>query len=93
MSYRSLHPMRGRRLRRTPTDAERRLWSRLRARQVAGARFRRQEPIGPYVVDFCSLPYKLIVEVDGGQHAEQIAEDAQRTVSTPVGLPGVAFLE
>jgi very-short-patch-repair endonuclease len=79
MSYRSPHPLRGRRLRRTPTDAERRIWGRLRAGQIGGARFRRQEPVGPYVVDFCCLPHKLIVEVDGGQHAEQVEDDARRT--------------
>lgn len=50
------------------TDAERRLWSRLRDRQLNGFRFRRQHPIGPYVVDFACLESKLIVEVDGGQH-------------------------
>ena len=79
MSYRSAHPLRGRLLRRNPTDAEHRLWWRLRAGQIAGVRFRRQEPIGPYVVDFCSLTYKLVVEIDGGQHAEQGEIDAQRT--------------
>ena len=79
MSYRSAHPLRGRRLRRNPTDAEHRLWWQLRAGQIAGVRFRRQEPIGPYVVDFCSLTYKLVVEIDGGQHAEREESDAQRT--------------
>jgi very-short-patch-repair endonuclease len=58
-----------RRLRRDATDAERRLWYRLRARQIDGAKFVRQEPIGPYVVDFVCRERRLIVEVDGGQHA------------------------
>src|SRR4051794_34506858 len=58
-----------RRLRRDSTDAERRLWYRLRARQIDGAKFVRQEPIGPYVVDFICRERRLIVEVDGGQHA------------------------
>jgi len=59
-----------RKLRRTPTDAEIRLWSRLRRKQLAGFRFRRQHPpLGPYVVDFFCAAAKLIVEVDGGQHA------------------------
>jgi len=58
-----------RKLRSTPTDAEIRLWSRLRRKQLAGFRFRRQHPLGPYVVDFFCAAAKLIVEVDGGQHA------------------------
>jgi very-short-patch-repair endonuclease len=67
-----------RRLRTTPTDAEMRLWSRLRRRQLAGFRFRRQHPMGPYVVDFFCPDTKLVVEVDGGQHADS-ATDAVRT--------------
>ena len=66
-------------LRKRMTDAERRLWSKLRMRQVEGFRFRRQAPVGPYVVDFICLELKLIVEVDGGQHAVPQA-DAKRTV-------------
>ncbi|MDE1969046.1 MAG: endonuclease domain-containing protein [Alphaproteobacteria bacterium] len=58
-----------RKLRQTPTDAETRLWSRLRRQQVDGFRFRRQQPIGRYVVDFFCPEAKLIIEVDGGQHA------------------------
>ena len=69
---------RARRLRRDSTEAERRLWKHLRDRQVAGAKFRRQMPIHPYVVDFVCLEAKLIVEVDGGQHAEPGA-DRKRT--------------
>jgi very-short-patch-repair endonuclease len=59
-----------RRLRLTPTEAETRLWSHLRRKQLEGFRFRRQHPLGPYVVDFFCAANKLIVEVDGGQHAE-----------------------
>ncbi|MGH6973436.1 MAG: endonuclease domain-containing protein, partial [Stellaceae bacterium] len=58
-----------RKLRSTPTDAEARLWSRLRRQQIDGFRFRRQQPMGRYVVDFFCPEAKLIVEVDGGQHA------------------------
>jgi len=67
-----------RRLRTIPTDAEIRLWSRLRRKQLEGFRFRRQHPIGPYVIDFFCPDAKLIVEVDGGQHAES-ASDVLRT--------------
>lgn len=62
-------PDHARTLRRASTDAEKRLWRYLRDRQVAGFKFRRQVPIGPYVVDFVCLEARLIVEVDGGQHA------------------------
>ncbi len=58
-----------RRLRLDATDAERRLWYRLRLRQIADAKFVRQERIGPYVVDFVCRERRLIIEVDGGQHA------------------------
>ena len=58
-----------RKLRSTPTDAETRLWARLRRQQIDGFRFRRQQPIGRYVVDFFCPEAKLIIEVDGGQHA------------------------
>jgi len=66
-----------RKLRRRPTDAEVRPWSRLRRHQLDGRRFRRQVPIGPYVADFVCLDARLIVEVDGGQHDE--ARDGART--------------
>jgi len=69
---------RARELRRNMTDAERALWRHLRRKQVAGRRFRRQQPIGEYIVDFACLEKKLVVEVDGGQHAEE-ERDAART--------------
>jgi very-short-patch-repair endonuclease len=59
-----------RRLRRNSTRAELRLWNNLRARALAGHKFVRQEPIGPYVVDFVCRERRLIIEVDGGQHSE-----------------------
>ena len=58
-----------RRLRREPTDAEKKLWYRIRARGLGGHKFVRQEPIGPYVVDFVCREQRLVIEVDGGQHA------------------------
>ncbi|MFI5374292.1 MAG: endonuclease domain-containing protein [Candidatus Rokuibacteriota bacterium] len=66
-------------LRRRQTDAERHLWARLRDRRLLGAKFARQVPIGPYVVDFCCREMKVIVELDGGQHAVQTRSDAERT--------------
>jgi oxygen-independent coproporphyrinogen-3 oxidase len=66
-------------LRRRSTDAERRLWRFLRNRQLGGYRFRRQVPLGRFVVDFACMDAKLIVELDGGQHADHTADDAART--------------
>jgi very-short-patch-repair endonuclease len=64
-------------LRHNQTEAEARLWQILRARQLAGYRFRRQHPVGKYVADFACTKHKLIVEADGGQHADS-SHDAQR---------------
>ena len=72
---------RARRLRRDATDAERKLWSRLRARQLEGVKFRRQFPIGDYIVDFCCPDHGLVVELDGGQHSFQIEADENRTAA------------
>lgn len=55
-------------LRRNQTDAEKLLWMKLRNRQLDGIKFRRQQPMGSYVVDFISFEKKLIIEIDGGQH-------------------------
>ena len=66
-----------RRLRREPTDAEKRLWSHLRGRQL-GVQFTRQYQIGNFVVDFACRRLKLAIECDGGQHAENLA-DEERT--------------
>jgi lysyl-tRNA synthetase class 2 len=68
-----------RKLRQNPTEAEKRFWNRVRARQLDGFRFRRQAPIGDYVVDFVCPEEKLVVELDGGQHDEQADADAVRT--------------
>src|SRR5438105_4088317 len=70
---------RSRELRRNLTDAERRLWSRLRDRAFESCKFRRQVPIGQYIVDFVSFEYRLVLELDGGQHAERKAYDDLRT--------------
>ncbi len=66
-------------LRHTLTDAERLLWSRLRNRQFFHLKFRRQQPVGPYIADFVCMEKALIIELDGGQHGERIAYDARRT--------------
>ena len=69
-----------RELRREQTDAERNLWAKLRNRHPAEVKFRRQEPIGRYIVDFVSFGRKLIIEIDGSQHADATTKaDAQRT--------------
>jgi very-short-patch-repair endonuclease len=64
-------------LRRGMTDSERKLWSGLRAEQL-GVKFRRQHPLGNYIADFASLNPKLVVELDGSQHADQKDYDARR---------------
>lgn len=64
-------------LRKRTTEAEQRLWYHLRRRQLSGARFRRQVPIGPFIADFASLESSLIIEVDGSQHRDN-AKDAHR---------------
>ncbi|GMU63087.1 MAG: hypothetical protein AMXMBFR34_48500 [Myxococcaceae bacterium] len=71
---------RARLLRRTPTDAERRLWPWLRAHRFNGAKFRRQHPVGRYFADFAAPHLKLIIELDGGGHTdpEQAAHDTRR---------------
>ena len=61
------------------TDAEQRLWMRLRANQLYGHRFRRQVPVGPYVVDFACLKARLVIELDGSQHAKALERDQRRT--------------
>jgi very-short-patch-repair endonuclease len=66
-------------LRRNTTDAERRLWAALRDRRLAGYKFRRQHPIGRFIVDFACTKHGLIIEADGGQHDES-RSDADRTV-------------
>lgn len=70
---------RARALRRHQPDAERKLWSRLRDRQLQGAKFRRQHPVGRYVVDFCCPERGLVIELDGSQHAEQVQADNERS--------------
>ncbi|NDP63275.1 MAG: endonuclease domain-containing protein, partial [Polaromonas sp.] len=73
--------VRARALRKVQTDAESLLWSRLRSRQLGNLKFRRQRPIGPYFADFACLETGLVIELDGGQHAEDagVAHDQKRS--------------
>ena len=68
-----------RQLRRNSTNAERTLWRLLSDRQLASHKFRRQAPIGPYIVDFVCFDQKIIVEVDGGQHQDRLHQDQARS--------------
>ncbi len=65
-------------LRKKLTDTERILWTRLRAKQLEGLKFRRQEPIGEYIVDFVCYERGIIIEADGGQHSSEKEKDAVR---------------
>jgi len=68
-------------LRKNMTEAEVRIWQRIRKKQISGVRFYRQKPLGRYVVDFYAPSLQLIVEIDGGQHFEQgdyITSDKER---------------
>ncbi|MDH4874526.1 endonuclease domain-containing protein [Pseudomonas sp. BN515] len=66
-----------RQLRAEQTDAEQRLWQHLRAKRLLGLKFRRQKPIGPYIVDFICQERMLVIEVDGGQHLESGSDQAR----------------
>ena len=70
---------RARELRHPQTPPEAALWSRIRSGQVAGLKFRRQHPLGRFIVDFCCPARRLVVELDGDSHADQAAYDANRT--------------
>jgi len=66
-------------LRRSQTDAEAKLWWHLRDRRLGGFNFRRQVPMGPFIVDFICLEARFVVELDGGQHVEHARYDERRT--------------
>jgi len=70
-----------RQLRQSSTDAERALWDRLQNRQLDGVKFRRQRPLGPYIIDFISFERRVVIELDGGQHGEdrEAGRDEERT--------------
>ena len=66
-------------LRKNLTDAERALWKQMRMRQIGGYKFRRRQPIGKYIVDFVNFEKKVVVELDGGHHSQQVDYDTTRT--------------
>jgi very-short-patch-repair endonuclease len=70
---------RARRMRRSPTRAEATLWNALRDQRLGGWKWRRQVPIGPFVADFLCAKARLVVELDGGQHADRAGYDLRRT--------------
>jgi very-short-patch-repair endonuclease len=77
--HNSINIANARQLRRKATDAERVLWKHLRMRQLGAFKFRRQQPIGPYIVDFICFEQRLIIELDGGQHTDQVQYDEKRS--------------
>ena len=68
----------GKALRKRPTDAEQLLWMHLRMKQMEGLKFRRQQPIDNYIVDFVCFESRIIIEVDGGQHVSENHKDKER---------------
>ncbi len=78
------------RLRREPTEAEKRLWSRLRGRQL-GVQFMRQFPIAGYIADFACRRARLVVEVDGGQHADSLADEERTRIIEAFGYTVIRF--
>ncbi|MGI6595714.1 MAG: DUF559 domain-containing protein [Elusimicrobia bacterium] len=76
--YREDLKNRAQKLRKQSTDTEKFLWKHLRNKQITGIKFRRQQPVGKYIVDFISCEMKIIIEVDGGQHTINRAKDIKR---------------
>jgi very-short-patch-repair endonuclease len=80
-----------RKLRREMTDAEKIMWRLLRDRRFEGVKFRRQMPIGPFVADFASAEYQLVIEIDGGQHSESESDVSRSRYLTQQGWRVVRF--
>ena len=78
-------------LRAEPTDAERKLWSLLRSRQIAGYRFRRQHPVPPYILDFACVEARLAVEADGGQHNGSARDEHRDNALSSLGWRMLRF--
>ena len=81
-----------RELRKNQTDAENLLWSKLRAHQLEGYKFKRQIPFGDYILDFYCRKARLAVEVDGGQHAEQGVSSSDETRTKFLNEKGIKVL-
>lgn len=80
-----------RRLRRQSTDVEAKLWFYLRNRQLSEAKFRRQFPVGPYIADFCCFERKLIIELNGSQHADNVKDEARTEYLVAHGFKVLRF--
>ena len=78
LRYKSQLKHNARQLRKNMTDSERTLWSRLRGKHIFGAQFYRQKPIGDYIVDFYAPKTKMVIEIDGSQHGEQLHAENDR---------------
>lgn len=78
-------------LRGDQTDAEQRLWYRLRGGRFLGLKFKRQHPVGPYIVDFICLAHRLVVEADGGQHVDRGQDRARDAFLAERGLRVLRF--
>jgi very-short-patch-repair endonuclease len=80
-----------RQLRRDMTDAEHALWRHLRRRQLLGHRFRRQHPVGPYIVDFVCLEQHLVIELDGSQHLDSTTDATREAYLAAHGFRTLRF--
>jgi len=78
-------------MRRAPTDAEQRLWFLLRSRRLKHLKFRRQAPMGKYIVDFVCHEKRLVIEADGGQHAESTADPQRDRWLATIGYRVIRF--
>ena len=79
-------------LRKRMTDGERALWKRLRAKQMGGVQFYRQKPIGHYIVDFYAPGVKLVIEIDGSQHKEEMSTEKDRVRDACMEKTGLKVL-
>jgi very-short-patch-repair endonuclease len=82
-----------RQLRRSLTPTERRLWYLLRNRRFACYKFRRQHPVGPYILDFACCATRLAIELDGGQHDQTRLRCSPHPLATESGMAGFTLLE
>ncbi len=78
-------------LRREMTEAEHKLWNHLRRKQLSGYHFRRQHPVGPFIVDFICLESKLVIEVDGSQHGNQSIDSERDDMLKEFGVRVLRF--